>query len=260
MGGLLSKKWGNILLVSLPGTRQQRSRFEHTTKLYAKEVRLTSGFEARIADIKSKEFGKMKWVCFDLVNDESIQREWMKYLVKARVLIVIADASEPENIRHENSTDTVHYHLHSLLNRQEMKDVIVIIISSTESDKKNMKLNHMVMKLEMNKVKQKWLVFGCDAAGYHKAGDALTWISGMFVEDEEEKEMHMQSGEEQGISYRTCDRVFSQWNSVLLISGVVRKFDQLAKLGIISGITQLIHSYYHNSKHFLYDHKLSFYG
>lgn len=181
-------EWGTILIVGLPNAG--RVRMVHSMKLdelnqYTTCIERPNGFKARITKDSHHNSGLHKgtvtYVCWDLVDDKSIQKEWEKYFIDTKVMILVLNSTEKEQLLNGDSRDTVHHHLHRLSKHPQLQDIVVMVIAGKQSYGDAMSINHMAVTLEMEKITQKWLLYGCKA-GFSDLNGALRWLRAMVLE------------------------------------------------------------------------------
>merc|ERR1712228_242319 len=100
-----------------------------------------------------------------------------------------------------------------------------------------MSINHIALTLGMEKITQKWLLYGCNE-GFYDLNGAMGWLGTMILDEDhaidevtlENVERNLSPTAEDGyhqrqVSYRNYGVMFNQWRSVLLVSAVVRHVD-----------------------------------
>ncbi len=131
----------------------------------------TIGFNVETLDYKGLNF-----TVWDVGGQDKIRVLWKHYYQNTDGLIFVVDSNDKDRI------DDAAEELKKMLNEEELKDVILLVMANKQDLKDAFSPNEVTEKLGLNQIKgRKWLVQGTSATTGQGLKEGLDWMAGELL-------------------------------------------------------------------------------
>ena len=131
----------------------------------------TIGFNVETLDYKGLNF-----TVWDVGGQDKIRVLWKHYYQNTDGLIFVVDSNDKDRI------DDAAEELKKMLNEEELKDVILLVMANKQHLKDAFSPNEVTEKLGLNQIKgRKWLVQGTSATTGQGLKEGLDWMAGELL-------------------------------------------------------------------------------
>lgn len=131
----------------------------------------TIGFNVETLDYKGLNF-----TVWDVGGQDKIRVLWKHYYQNTDGLIFVVDSNDKDRV------DDAAEELKKMLNEEELKDVILLVMANKQDLKDAFSPNEVTEKLGLNQIKgRKWLVQGTSATTGQGLKEGLDWMAGELL-------------------------------------------------------------------------------
>jgi small GTP-binding protein len=178
MGFFLSKVWTKLigkkdvrmLMVGLDAAGKTTILYQLKMNETVKTIP-TIGFNVETLDYKGLNF-----TVWDVGGQDKIRVLWKHYYQNTDGLIFVVDSNDKDRI------DDAAEELKKMLNEEELKDVILLVMANKQDLKDAFSPNEVTEKLGLNQIKgRKWLVQGTSATTGQGLKEGLDWMAGELL-------------------------------------------------------------------------------
>ena len=167
---LIGKKDVRMLMVGLDAAGKTTILYQLKMNETVKTIP-TIGFNVETLDYKGLNF-----TVWDVGGQDKIRVLWKHYYQNTDGLIFVVDSNDKDRI------DDAAEELKKMLNEEELKDVILLVMANKQDLKDAFSPNEVTEKLGLNQIKgRKWLVQGTSATTGQGLKEGLDWMAGELL-------------------------------------------------------------------------------
>eukprot|EP01084_Bolivina_argentea_P175254 303535_1 len=202
--------------------------------------------------VENMQFENFDITCWDSGGSEKIRPLWKHYYKNTNCLIWVIDSNDRKRILYENNLEYAKYssynELHRLVSEPEFKNCIVLILANKNDIKTAMNVNEIAEIMELNTIKQQWLIYSVSVVNDAGILEAINWMK--FKLDSNESKWLANNQNNEYIKWINSNskefmlKMENKKKTVLLICYFVREILIMYKLKVTSDIAKLLHQFY----------------
>ncbi|KAI7795178.1 ADP-ribosylation factor 4-like [Triplophysa rosa] len=163
---LFEKKDMRLLMVGLDAAGK-------TTVLYKLKLgEVVTSIPTIGFNVETVEYKNISFTVWDVGGQDTIRRLWKHYYQNTKGLIFVVDSSDHDRI------ETAAAELHKILQEDEMRDVVVLVLANKQDLPKAMPVHELTDRLGLHALKNRqWYVQQTCAVSGSGLYEGLDWLS-----------------------------------------------------------------------------------